>query len=414
MVNTFRGAGGGSSFSTDSATRYIGVGDSDASLIHTAEVNVQQTCRVAGTSSLLGAYIESNARSTSTTVTFRKNTADTALTFSISAGATGLVRDTSNSVSLADGDTEAIKVVTSTGGGAIVIRSFALQHVPSSGSPKQWSAISSNATGSTFGTASSSTNQTLAGLLVTNTTEANTGIVLPVDATLSNLQVYVVSNARGTATTYVLRDDAASVTNTFSIGAGATGLFEDTTHSDSIAAGSLINGRLTTGTGVGNIAISRVGVKLVTDGAGFPIAAAGAQAFSATSIYGRVLGMGADSATETEHYFKPPFACTLTNLGTNVTANAATVPGSVSIRINNATGNNTVSYAGGATGVQRDTTHSDTVAANDNLNVMASGLDGTMTARSVSAFVTEIVSQPAGNNIMYWNFNDDIFSYARA
>lgn len=389
MVQTLIGAAGGTSFGTASATRYAACGDSTLNLANATEADVQITCRVAGTASLLSVYVGANTRSDSTTVTFRKNNADTALTLTIGAGVTGLVQDNTHSVSLADGDTYCIKVVTGGGTGALTIVSAPIKYVPSSGSAKQWSATHS---GSSFGTASSTRYQSIAGLIVTNATEGNVQIPAPVNLTMNRMQVYVQSNARSSTTVFTARVNGADGTQTFNVGAGAAGLFEDNTHSDNATAGQGVNIKMVTGTGSGSIVISRTGMKITTDGAGFPIASVGSSSSASSPFYSHLTGEQFNSATESEHHLPMLFAATLTRLSTNLSANSSSTTLTVAARINAATGNNTFAYSAGATGITQDSTHSDALAANDNLDMIFSGHDASVNSRASSAFLTEIVS----------------------
>jgi hypothetical protein len=69
----------------------------------------------------VGAMIAANALTAATTVTLRKNAANTLLQASIAAAATGVISDTADTIAVTTGDLMNIAVVTGTGGGAAVL-----------------------------------------------------------------------------------------------------------------------------------------------------------------------------------------------------------------------------------------------------------------------------------------------------
>lgn len=90
---------------------------------------------------------------------------------------------------------------------------------------------------------------------VRSTNEVRAQIKIYEACTIRNFQVLVLSNARATSTLATLRINGANGNQSVLIGAVATGLFQDGTHSDALSAGDLISVGMLTGTGVANLVV---------------------------------------------------------------------------------------------------------------------------------------------------------------
>ena len=97
-------------------TRFLGVG---AVAFSATETQVQLLITRAATLQNLTVKANSNTRADATTVTVRKNNANTAITVSITAGSTALFQDLVNTVAVVAGDLVSIQFVTGAGGGNI-------------------------------------------------------------------------------------------------------------------------------------------------------------------------------------------------------------------------------------------------------------------------------------------------------
>lgn len=85
------------------------------------EANANTEFNANGTVRDLYIRISTNARTTATTYTVRRNSADTSITISVPSSTTGNLEDTSNTSTCTRGDEYCLKRVTGTGTGAIVI-----------------------------------------------------------------------------------------------------------------------------------------------------------------------------------------------------------------------------------------------------------------------------------------------------
>jgi hypothetical protein len=214
--------------------------------------------------------------------------------------------------------------------------------------------------------------------LLNTTTEGNMQFTVRTAATLQNLQIQVSSNSRTNATTFTNRIGASDGTCTVSPGSGATGLFEDTTHTDSLSSGNLLNLDGVTSTTNNTIVVPRMSATLLASTAASDLIAgavtAGASA-TADFTYGTgaihyvpILGAGFAQSTEANAQITMPFQATATRMRANVIVNTST-GWTATFRIGAADGAQTYSVTSSGTGLFEDTTHSDSLSAGNLVNV---------------------------------------------
>lgn len=97
--------------------------------VNSTEATLQAPAPFAGTASYLTYSLSANASTVTSNITLRRAGADTAVTIAITAGATGLFSDTSNSVSVAAGDLLSVKI--SDHDGTLTTRGLALNYTQS-------------------------------------------------------------------------------------------------------------------------------------------------------------------------------------------------------------------------------------------------------------------------------------------
>jgi hypothetical protein len=230
-----------------------------------------------------------------------------------------------------------------------------------------------SATFNTRATAASSTQYWVLGTgPLTGVTAANEpSVAIPYPAgTFSNLYLRVTASTTVNPIIFTVRKNGADTAMTITIPAGATGVFEDTTHSFSINAGDKVNYKTAAST-TGTISISVMSIifdattncvsKLVADG--YPVATASVSRFTVIS--------GAVSATSTSGTICNNTIrkiATVKNHSTYVSANARTTDTSFFIRKNTTNTAITIVYANIETGLKQDTTHTDTTTADDVLD----------------------------------------------
>lgn len=388
------GSGAANGFATASSTVHFplmgrpGVGTTGG---NATEAFTQFKNRGAADFKNLHVVVTTNARTTPSTALLRVNGADTALSVTIPASTTGTFADTTNSVAVADGDLVNGALTTGSGSGTLTISAVGLEKSSAGQCSTRIGSFMSGA-GSAFSTASSTVYYGC-GTANGTTTESRTQARAMEGCTLSNFQVYVDANARTTSCTIGTRKNGANGGQSVTVTAGSTGLFEDTTGSDTLAAGDLFNFRITSGAGTETLTWRMMTARyvsanpncsLLVSSAQAVALAAGATTYFAASGYGQGAG-----ATEATHQAVMPFPGTIAKAGVYVSANASTADTTWVMRKNGADTAVTVTVTALTTGSFVDTTHSFAVARGDLVNWKASGAaTGTVTLGSLTALLT--------------------------
>ena len=203
----------------------------------------------------------------------------------------------------------------------------------------------------------------------TNSLELNARTRVFNTLTWRNLYVRVVTNATTAASTVISRRNGANGNQSVTVGSGATGEFEDTVNTDSLTDGNQANYQFVAGTG-GNVSWSVFSSILeqtttmtsVVRGEGPEFLERG------TTNYSVVAGNTDTSTTESERQYTIRTAGTSSRLQFRLSLNATANGGTVTFRLNGAAGNQSVSFAGGATGDFEDSVNTDTLAAGDEID----------------------------------------------
>lgn len=395
----FAGSGYGPNVAPGSVTYYGNFGNSAGAALgaHTTEAQVELVHRGPdATLKNLRVVVTTNARASNSSVTTRKNNADTSQVATITASTTGTYTDLTNTVSVTAGDKIAYKLVIGSTTGNFAAPSITVNYENSSSSANFWSAVGSQST--TNGVATRYWN--VAGSLGTATaTEAAAQMISPAGGTLSNLRAYVTA-ARATNTTLKTRVNGADGAQSVTMTASTTGAFEDTTNTDTIVAGDLFCAATVTGSGTDTLTLSNVSVLFTTTTSGVSPLGAGATSTTLTSgvtRYYTPVGHLQALATESQTQQIAPFAGTASRLSATVTANASTTTSTMVLRKNGADTAVTFTIAGGATGSFVDTTNTVSVSAGDLLSIQGSGSDGTVTFRSMSLRYAEVAGPISGS-----------------
>lgn len=361
------GRGGNDTLATASTTRYSRlVGESDFDGNGTAtEANAQLKWRNAGTAQNLYIQVPTNGRSTASTLTLRQGGADSALSISITGSTTGQFTDLST-VSIADGDLLNYALTTGTGTGSINVTSCAFEMVTSG----QCGTMLAGGTpvGMTAVTATSSTRFTRpnADDASWGTNETGESVYFPVACTLSNLQFSVSANTWGSACTIKSRKNGADGGQSISIPATTTGFFEDTTNTDSLAAGDRVGFAIVTPAGSGSITTTTGGFLAKSSTANkTPLLGPYFSTLTTNALYLSLYGGSGVVTAEASAESRTPIAVVLSNMYVHVASNASTTTVTVVSRVNGANGNQSISISASATGLFEDTTNTDSLAAGD-------------------------------------------------
>jgi hypothetical protein len=359
------GASGNAALTTASTTYYGCLGNSagtnEAAILITTEAQAELVCRNAGKLSALSAYIRSNSWTVATPITIRQNEANTALAVSVTAATSGLFQDLSDSVTLSAADKFCYAIGMGAGSGSFIPSAFYVVFTATSTTSSHYDYF--------FPTTDTSISTTaylqFAGNTGTTSTEAPAQVEAVIGGTAHNLYMYVTTNTRVNTSTVNFRIGGVSKTQTLSITTLTTGAIEDLSDSDTLTAGNLFNGAVTTGISAGTLAYTVCGV--VVDSAtpnssgvyaavnGLTITAlvyqpilgrlagniaAASQAENATGFYGIASGLEVYVASNTDGSND---TCTFFNGGTQ--------------------GNQSVSITASTTGWFSDSSHNDAFAS---------------------------------------------------
>lgn len=342
------------------------------------ESNAQITIRAAGTFSNVGVVVTANSDVSNRTVTLRKNTADGNQSFSITAAGTGLFQDSTNSDSVSAGDLVCIKIAGQT---SITVRAVFVVFAPSSNTIALL--VTFRLTYSTASTTSYFSYSSNVG--APTTTEADAKIKIKNAGTLRYFYTNVLTNTSTNAITMGNRINGANGNLTLSITASGTGVFEDTSNSDTVSSGDDINGYITSGAGTVNPSFNCTSITYESTNKKYPF-------YGFAGNYGTGSGQNANltryvaftrgatfNTTETgTSQVQPIFNQTASLLGVKVITNGVTATSTLKFRVNGANGNQSISIGSGTTGYLEDTTNVDSLVGTENINYqVVTGATGT-------------------------------------
>gem|GEM_PF-3957455 len=357
-------------FLPPATTYYISVGNCPC-FVDSTEANKRVRFQSAGTLSNLSIKCTTNSTTSSTTFTSRKNSANGNMTISIPAGTTGNYSDTIHTDSVAAGDYLAIKAVV---GSSYSIYCSCVNTVFEATSGTMTKYIAQGSAGWDMSGPNSST--VYCGLggypgsstyVLGTATEAYAQFKCRTAGTLKNMCLYTSSNSRNVTDTFRVRINGVNGNVVISRGASATGLFENTTNTDSVASGDLINFSITGGASASTSRIDVLGVEMYTTNNKF------------NTIASESEGLLQNPATTTSYAFAgdpyyggqsiSPMAFTASNMQIYISANSGLSSNSTfAFRKNATNGNQIISIPVNSTGLFEDTVNTDSVVINDLIN----------------------------------------------
>ena len=348
----------------------------------------------------LRVVVHTNARGSSSPLTTRKNGADTAQTVTIPASTTGTFTDLSDDVSLTAGDTYSYSVNPGGTSGSLIITSIGVNLESSGQAATQLSGITSSIT-----VTAASINRwvALGGYMsVFATVETRAQNLIPLAGTASNLRVFVTA-ARATSTTVRSRKNSANGSQIVTLTGGTTGAFEDTTNSDTMAAGDILGAQFTTGTGSDSLTVTNCSMIFTSSVARATVLASvntAATLSAATTRYSQPLGAMTLETTEALAECICPSPGTISAVGCTLDSNSSTAAVSLTCRIGGVDTGVTVSIPASTTGAFYDTSAATaTVAAGNAVSVKYAGaVTGSLTLRTACLRFTGAVIGGTSNS----------------
>lgn len=336
-----------------------------------SESDAQSVYRTAGVASDLQVLISANTIATSaSSFSSRKNGSAGNLTVSIGAGATGYFTDSAHADNIAAGDAYNFVLTTPNTSGALTLNHFA------------WWVDTATATLRT-GVRDYGINTNGYIVLVGNApptaSEAAAQSQMVGAGTMQKMAVRMRSNAHTTSMTGVSRINGSNGTLTLTVGSGATGLFEDTTHSDSYALGDLVCWNWDNGGGTGAALAYGPAVELVSASVLWVSSNRGNKSIAAgATAYMQPIGGYFFDTTESRNQYKMAYGGQLSLLTVYVGSNGVSASTTVRTRINTANGAQSVSIGAGATGQFQDGSNTENVAVDDLVDIqVVAGAGGT-------------------------------------
>lgn len=380
MTNSLICIDRGTGLSISSTTAAFG-SIADTPLVSDAtETNRQITWREAGTFSNFWIHATANSVASNSTVTFRKNAVNGNQIITVTASTTGEFADATHTDTIVAGDKLSYEMINGATG-TITYTDANIIFTPTTTSHTVTRLALNNQV--FLNTAGATFYGLLSGFSGTESTESHAQYKSKSSATLQNLFIHVTGNS-ATIETIHSRINGVNGNLAINITSGLSGFLEDTTHTDSIASGDLINTSWVNTSGTGllfqTLAIDYLtsnGDAIVMGGqtGGSPITAN-------TTTYLDISTAG--STTEANVKILAQIAGTFSSLECYSSSNTNTGTSTLTFRNNGVNGNQTISIAASTAGYFEDATHTDTVATTDRINLsLTTGVSGTLTLINV-------------------------------
>lgn len=371
-------------------TRYTACATAGITTAASSEARVQITYRTAGVLSNLYVNCRTNSLNGTTTVRVRKNGGDGNQVVSITSSSTGTFEDTTNTDTIAAGDEINYSIVTAGSSGSVSPNCIQTWLEPSiGGAVNRNSTLAGGGAGLTFSSATEYL--PLVGNNGTVTVEAETQFKSGVAGVIKNLFAYISGNSRGTTSTYTLRKNGGNGNLTVSITAGATGIFEDTSNTDTVAVGDNLNVALTQGSGGGTLTSHLVSTEFTSTTNTFLMIGGPTSGVTQNQNLTRYYSFtGTQSSTENVVESKVGTNMSVSRLFLYLSANTVTATSTITLRKNTADTALTASIAASTTGVFEDTTNSVSCISTDLICMkIVTGSGGTsLTLRMIGASAT--------------------------
>lgn len=368
------------------------------------ELNAQVPCRIAGVVSRLNIELVSNSATTNTTLRFRKNLAYGNQIITIGAGATGSFVDSVNTDSIGLGDLYNYELIC---GATAGIQWTSITSLFDSGSSVGSAANMHTSGGVGINLNSASFFQCVSGQLAQSGAESTYQYKNKNTSIWRNAYTYFLINGRVTNTLLRNRINGANGSLLITVGAGATGGFEDVSNSDTIVPGDLINWVFVSSTGGGSASPTLISADFISSNSTVQYSAGTNSAtgnfLASNTLYVGIASNLQTAGTESLRRSLAVIPSTFSDLECFVITNGVTATSTVNFRKSGANGTLQISIGSGATGYFEDVVHTDSVLATDYISyLVTTGASGT----NLTIGTMGITSQSV--NIDNWkpNYND--------
>jgi hypothetical protein len=364
---------------TDNQTRYVTPAGTLNEVALADELIAQLPIRDAGVMDQAYVYVAANAITTTTPFAFRVSGVNSAVGATIGSDQTGGFQDVTNTAALVATDEVDWQFAPGSEAGTNVMRVTvtAWRFVPTN--PAHTIAFAyTGGSGTSITNASAERYLAPCGTIAHQGTETLAKARIRGAFTARNLGVYVTLNNRTTNTAFITRKTGGDGTQLVLYGSGQTGVVEDATNSDTLAAGDDFNYVATTSTGTQSIAVRWICTAHVSTARQWTFFLGTVNGVTVSGSLDQYAGLAGNGGNfliegidlETSAQLRAEFAFTLKEFTCFVTTNTMTTNTVFSTRLNAANGAVTATIGGGVTNTLfSDTTHSDAVAVDDLVNV---------------------------------------------
>jgi len=355
-----------------------------------------------GVFSRLWCEISGNTRTSDTLIRFVNNFVVGNQILTIPAGATGLFTDTTNSDTVSAGDPYSFGATFPVAGGTIQISQIGGVYDDSSGN--YVSKYAGVATAVLNGGVDVTRFGALAGVNVSQTSEASQQTMMTTSGTLKNLSGRAYLNSHNTDIIYRIRINGADGNCTVTVPASTTGYYEDVSNSDSVVDGDLVcisgfSGPAT-GTLYFNCGVDFESSTLATVTGNLNATIGGIN--PGTNKYYRINCSGSTNVTQAQAQMYCPTAMTIKNARVMSLANTHTATATWTMQKNGVDTSIVVSIPAATTGIFVDSTNSVDVVEGDLLNWrMDMPGAGNATVFGMSFDAQEPATPPSGSGIPY-------------
>ncbi len=344
-----------------------------------------------GTFSHMAFYVSANTLDTNGTITLRKNGAGGLnQTVTITAGVTGLFQDTTNSDALSTDDAVNYQWVVSGGTGSATIEFASITLSPSSNFRM-------------YGAEQGAISLTTANVYRhinsngTSATETDVQQKFRQGGTLSQGEVYLTANTSITNTVLTSRINGADGTIVVTCTALTTGLFRDSTHSDTVASTDLVDWVISGYTALSTVTATFYDVAFTSSDTSLNqlSCATNLSIADGTTRYFPISGTLGAKTTEVLIQTPINFDYTINNLEVYIPTNATTSASTLDLRVGASSSTLSVSITAGTTGYFSDTSHTVTGSSGDLLNCrLVNGGGGALILRQYGMVMGETQAAP--------------------
>lgn len=305
------------------------------------------------------------------TMSIRVNGAEGAEQIYYAAGVTGIIADDVNSDTVANNDKIAWHMFQSGTSGAATIGGMSVKFSPMVPHAMY---TGHNNLSTTWGMNASSYVAVMSDNIA-GATEVNSQLISRVAGTARNLNMRVVTNTMTAVSTVTFRINGSNGNQVIALGAGVTGFLVDTTNTDIVMTGDLINLKVLAPIGTGAFAVtaSVYGVDVDNTNNEFENGYLSALGTSVNASVTRFTGIGGALISNPEDvvYQRSPIAFTASKLRVNLPTNNYTNISTVTFRLSGTTdGNLNIFVPNGSSGQFEDATDSDVVSADQLVDIL--------------------------------------------